>query len=101
MLVAVGLSGGVDSAMAACLLREQGHAVVGVTMRIWDGRVNMPDEGRSGCYGPGEARDLERAAGLAARLGIEHHVISLADEYHRVVLDYFRDEYLKGRTPNP
>jgi asparagine synthetase B (glutamine-hydrolysing) len=67
--VAVGLSGGVDSSVAAFLLQRQGYNVIGLTMQIWDGTLPLPDEGRSGCYGPGEARDIEAAQRLAQRLG--------------------------------
>ena len=98
---AIGMSGGVDSSVAAWLLKEAGWRVVGVTMSIWDGTVPLADEGRAGCYGPGEARDLAAAAAAAERIGIEHRVISLAEEYKRWVLGYFREEYLAGRTPNP
>ena len=99
--VAVGLSGGVDSSVAVALLQREGWEVVGLTMSIWDGSVPIPDKGLSGCFGPGEARDLEAAKAMAARLGIEHRVIPLAAEYRRTVLEYFREEYLAGRTPNP
>lgn len=99
--IAVGLSGGVDSAVAAWLLQRDGWKVVGLTMSIWDGSVPMPDLGISGCFGPGEARDLEAAQEIAARIGIEHRVVSLAEEYKTIVLGYFREEYLAGRTPNP
>ena len=99
--VAVGLSGGVDSSVAAWLLKRDGWTVTGLTMSIWDGSVAIPDLGISGCYGPGEARDLEAAKEIAARIGIEHRVIDLAGDYKKVVLDYFREEYLAGRTPNP
>lgn len=99
--VAVGLSGGVDSSVTAHLLQREGYRVIGLTMQIWDGSLAIPDEGRSGCYGPGEARDIEAARALALRLGIPHHVISLAPEYTTEVLDYFRQEYTAGRTPNP
>ncbi|MBI5622303.1 MAG: tRNA 2-thiouridine(34) synthase MnmA [Elusimicrobia bacterium] len=100
-VVAVGLSGGVDSAVAALTLQEQGHTVLGLTMQTWDGSIALPDTGRSGCFGPGEARDIESAAAVARRLGIAHHVIGLSGEYRGSVLDYFRTEYLAGRTPNP
>lgn len=102
MTVAVGMSGGVDSTMAVCLLQRQGFAVVGVTMQIWDGCLDLPaGERRSGCYGPGEAQDLAEISSLARRLGIRHVAVPLAAEYRQWVLDYFRREYLAGRTPNP
>jgi len=99
--VAVGLSGGVDSCVAAWLLKQEGLHVTGITMSIWDGTIDIPDEGRAGCFGPGETRDLEAVRELAERLGIEHRVIKLAEQYKQEVLDYFRAEYLAGRTPNP
>jgi tRNA-specific 2-thiouridylase len=99
--VAVGLSGGIDSSLAAMLLKQAGHDVVGLTMKIWDGSIDLGEKRRSGCYGPGEAQDIQEAAVVAARLGIKHYVISLVDEYKAEVLEYFRCEYLAGRTPNP
>ncbi|MDD5704701.1 MAG: tRNA 2-thiouridine(34) synthase MnmA [Kiritimatiellae bacterium] len=101
MKVAVGLSGGVDSAMAAWLLKRQGHELVGITMQIWDGTVALPDIGRAGCYGPGEARDIKAASDIAARLGIQHLTVPLAEAYKQAVLAPFRAAYRAGRTPNP
>lgn len=101
MKIAVGLSGGVDSTMAAYLLKKQGHTVIGVTMSLWDGSIPIPDRGQSGCFGPGESREIAETAKIAERLGIEFEVIPLAEQYKRNVLDYFRAEYKAGRTPNP
>ena len=107
MKILVGISGGIDSAVAAYLLKQQGHDVTGITMSIYDGSIPVPISqksgraGRSGCFGPGEAKSLQDAKRLAERIGIQHHVISLATEYHQEVLDYFRQEYLAGHTPNP
>jgi tRNA-uridine 2-sulfurtransferase len=94
------MSGGVDSSVAALLMRDQGHEVIGVTMSIYSGRPAdgpVPDS----CYGPGEPSDIAQAAGICARLGIRHQVIDLKGAYRSLVLDYARDEYLDGRTPNP
>ncbi len=101
MKIAVGLSGGVDSTMAAYLLKKQGHTVVGVTMALWDGSIPIPDRGQSGCFGPGEARELAETAKVAERLSIDYEVIPLAEQYKKNVLEYFRSEYKAGRTPNP
>lgn len=99
--VAVGISGGVDSAMAAKILLDEGYAVIGVTMSIWDDSIPIHESTKSGCFGPGEKEDLESAAEICARLGIPHHIIKLQDEYRSNVLAYYCDTYLQGKTPNP
>lgn len=99
--IAVGMSGGVDSTMTAQMLVERGFQVVGLTMKIWNGTVDLPNIGRSGCFGPGEVEDLALAKAASERIGIRHYVIDLSDYYQHTVLDYFRSEYLAGRTPNP
>jgi len=100
--VVVGLSGGVDSALSAWTLQQQGYNVIGVTMALWDGSIDMPViEGRSGCFGPNEGESIEAAEKVAQRLSIPFHVVPVVEEYKRNVLDYFRAEYRAGRTPNP
>ena len=99
--VAVGMSGGVDSTMAAYLLKESGHEVVGITMRIWKGDAKNLGSMKRGCYGSGETHDIADAEMACQRLGIPHHTLDLAQEYETAVLKNFSSEYLAGRTPNP
>jgi tRNA-specific 2-thiouridylase len=99
--VAIGLSGGVDSAMAAKLLIEQGYNVIGLTMSIWDDSIPITESTKSGCFGPGEKDDLLAAKDISDRLGIPHHIISLQNEYKENVLSYFCNTYIDGKTPNP
>ena len=99
--VAAAMSGGVDSSVAAALLKERGYQVTGITMKIWDGEYSPERIRRHGCYGPGEAEDIEDARRVARTLGIDFCVFDLAHEYRREVLDYFYHEYRSGRTPNP
>ena len=100
-VVAVGMSGGVDSTMAAYILKNKGYEVTGITMRIWQGEGIAQESVRSGCYGPGEVYDTQVARQACERLGISHHVVDLSQEYKSQVLDNFSHEYLGGRTPNP
>lgn len=99
--IAVGLSGGIDSAVTAAILRRAGHEVCAVTMQLWSGRIKLQPNGSAACFGPGEAEDIAAAQEVAAFLGIPHKVIPLAEEYEEKVLNYYRREYLAGRTPNP
>jgi tRNA-specific 2-thiouridylase len=99
--VAVGLSGGVDSSMAAALLSQKGYQVYGITMEIFDGSVNFQEAAKHACYGPGEKEDVEAAAAVCEKLKIPFQTIDLRQEYKSHVIDYFKAEYLKGRTPNP
>jgi len=98
--VLVGMSGGLDSSVAAALLLQEGYRVAGVIMKTWAGEA-VEVKGKHGCYGPGEEADIEDAGRVAAKLGIPLHVIDLAREYKAEVLDYFCHEYMSGRTPNP
>ncbi len=89
--VVVGLSGGVDSSVAAWLLKQEGYEVIGATMQTWE----------PGGDGGREASVIEDAARVARALGIEHHVLDFHREFRCHVMDYFAGEYLQGRTPNP
>jgi tRNA-uridine 2-sulfurtransferase len=94
--VLLGMSGGVDSSVAGYLLREQGYDVVGVTMKVWPQDCLSRAEDK--CCGPQAIAD---ARGVAHTLGIPHYVVDEADQFERVVIDYFSSEYQAGRTPNP
>src|SRR5213083_825804 len=94
--VLLGMSGGVDSSVTGYLLREQGYDVIGVTMKVWPQDCISRAEDK--CCGPQAVAD---ARGVAHALGIPHYVIDEADQFERVVIDYFASEYQAGRTPNP
>ncbi len=99
--VAVGMSGGVDSTMAAYLLKKQGYNVIGLTMSIYDDNMNIPYSEANGCYGPRGKESLKDAKIACDKLGIEHHMINLEKEFKTNVVDYFCNTYLDGHTPNP
>jgi tRNA-uridine 2-sulfurtransferase len=90
--VMVAMSGGVDSSVAAALLLEAGHEVVGVTLKLWGG------ESDSGCC---SVADVDDARQVARRLGIEHHVFNFGDDFDRHVVRPYVDAHAVGRTPNP
>jgi tRNA-specific 2-thiouridylase len=94
--VLLGMSGGVDSSVAGYLLREQGYDVIGVTMKVWPQDCISRAEDK--CCGPQAIAD---ARGVAHSLGIPHYVVDEADQFERLVIDYFSSEYQAGRTPNP
>ncbi len=94
----VGMSGGVDSSVAAALLLEQGYEVIGVTMRLWTEARPSELRGRQQCC---SVEDIDDARRVAGQLGIRHYVANFEEEFRRHVVDPFVAEYAAGRTPNP
>ena len=92
------MSGGVDSSVAAYLLKKQGYDVIGVTMQIWQDEDEFTQEKNGGCCGLSAVDDARR---VADRLEIPYYVMNFKQEFKKNVMDYFTAEYLKGRTPNP
>jgi tRNA-specific 2-thiouridylase len=96
--VVAAMSGGVDSAVAAGLLVRQGYEVIGITMRLWTvEQPDLPAHHRRCC----SVEDTDDARAAAQALGIPHYVLNLEHEFQERVVDYFCDEYQRGRTPNP
>ncbi|MBQ8184992.1 MAG: tRNA 2-thiouridine(34) synthase MnmA [Lachnospiraceae bacterium] len=96
--VVVGMSGGVDSSVAAWLLKEQGYEVIGVTMQIWQDEEEEVQQENGGCCGLSAVDDARR---VANQLEIPYYVMNFKKEFKANVMDYFVREYLAGRTPNP
>ncbi len=93
--VVVAMSGGVDSSVAAALLKEQGYEVIGLTMCF---NLAEKDGARPSCCG---LTGIEDARGVCHKLGIRHYIINLNKDFYREVIQNFYQEYLSGRTPNP
>ncbi len=83
--IAIGMSGGVDSSVAAALLKDKGYEVIGITMILWDDDKSA----------------IEDAKRVCDKLRIEHHSVDFRSEFKKTVIDYFVEEYQNGRTPNP
>ena len=93
--VVVGMSGGVDSSVAAFLLKREGYEVIGVTMRTWENGCGKTVDGEDGNSA------IEDAKRVAAKLDIPHYVLDFRGEFENNVIKYFVNEYKEGKTPNP
>lgn len=96
--VLVAMSGGVDSSVAAILLMEQGYEVIGLTMKTWDYETSGSSKKETGCCSLDSIND---ARNIAVDLGFHHNILDIREEFGDYVIDYFTDEYMIGRTPNP
>jgi tRNA-specific 2-thiouridylase len=94
----LGMSGGVDSSVAAALLLKQGYEVIGVTMEIWPEQSGEENVREGGCCSLSAVDDARRVANL---LGIPYYVLNFRDQFEKCVIEDFVSEYKKGRTPNP
>ena len=96
--VVVAMSGGVDSSVAAYLLKKQGYEVIGVTMRLWSAEVEMASKHNRQCCSIEDTQDAKRVCQI---LEIPHYVLNFEKEFQKHVMGYFIQEYKQGRTPHP
>ena len=97
MKALIGMSGGVDSSVAALRMQQAGYTCIGATMRLYAGHVESADGTKTCC----SLEDVEDARSVARRLGIAHYVFNFTDDFYKEVVDPFVDTYYQGGTPNP
>ncbi|MBN2547325.1 MAG: tRNA 2-thiouridine(34) synthase MnmA, partial [Spirochaetes bacterium] len=100
MHIAVGLSGGVDSSTVCYLLKSQGNEVSGITMKTWNDSYVDNIKG-SGCFGYNSLANIADSKKICKKLKIPHYTIDLSKEFKKCILEYYKNEYTAGRTPNP
>ena len=98
LTVLVGVSGGVDSAVCALKLKQAGYNVIGAMMKVYDGEIKTI---ANSCYGTDKNKEIEDAKAVCKKIGIDFHLIDCAKEFDEYVFKTFKEEYKKGRTPNP
>ena len=99
--VAVGLSGGVDSSVAAAILKKSGYDVIGISMAVFDDSIDLEEGQGHACFDPKEEEEMKIAEEVCEQLSIPFYKLDLSGAFQEHVLDYFKKEYLSGRTPNP
>ena len=98
MKILVGVSGGVDSAVALHILKSQGHTIIGAMMKIYDGEIKTI---ANSCYGTDNKKEIEDAIKNCNHVNCDFHLIDLAKQYDEVIFSQFKKQYLSGLTPNP
>ncbi len=96
--VVAAMSGGVDSAVTAALLKKEGFDVIGITMQLWPSDLPFGERSESGCCSLTAVEDARRTA---YRLGIPYYVVNFQEPFQEAVIDVFADDYFRGETPNP
>jgi len=96
--ILLAMSGGIDSSISSLLLHDMGYEVVGITMKTWDYQSSGSSKKETGCC---SLESINDARSIAVKMGFNHYILDIRDEFGDYVIDYFTDEYMSGRTPNP
>ncbi len=96
--ILLAMSGGIDSSISSLLLHDMGYEVVGITMKTWDYQSSGSSKKETGCC---SLESINDARSIAVKMGFNHYILDIRDEFGDYVIDYFTDEYMNGRTPNP